>query len=131
MRASSARGPSDAILQRGLHGAHALGFIMRTFLPAVVACLALAFLVSGWLIATARQPARIRPRRLHRHPLRLLRPETRDRRSVDRQRRSGETRAANRVPQGCQDQKAGGCATHAYVKDAWSLPDRPRISVWE
>jgi hypothetical protein len=26
---------------------------MRTFLPAVVACLALAFLVSGWLIATA------------------------------------------------------------------------------
>jgi len=53
MRASSARGQSNAILERGLHGDHALGYIMRTFLPAVLACLALASVASGWLIAAA------------------------------------------------------------------------------
>ena len=29
------------------------GYIMRSFLPAVLACLALVFVVSGWLIAAA------------------------------------------------------------------------------
>jgi hypothetical protein len=31
----------------------ALGYIMRAFLPAILACLALASVLSGWLIAAA------------------------------------------------------------------------------
>jgi hypothetical protein len=53
MRASSARARCDAILGCELLGDHALGYIMRAFLPAILACLALASALSGWLIAAA------------------------------------------------------------------------------
>jgi hypothetical protein len=45
----------------GLQGDHARGYIMRTFLPAVLACLALASVIGGRLIAATAggSPAKI------------------------------------------------------------------------